>query len=218
MPSLLRAALQRRPGCSPCLPHPRGKSNYTTHHLLPAAYMHTEPGLSQGMTAVALGTLAYPIQAGDTVLVHAAAGGTGQLITQARAAGCTHVDACHMPMPLCSQECCLACPGIPWSHLHDSRHSCLPASLPVSGGVCCRRKSDRHHLHQGEGGSGQGWLDRELSFLPACQAKPQPAREGVSAVHHTLSRSPPPHPSSVPCSRAVPSTWSCTQSRTRWRK
>jgi NADPH2:quinone reductase len=39
-------------------------------------------GMIQGMTAVAFGTIAYPIKAGDTVLVHAAAGGTGQLLTQ----------------------------------------------------------------------------------------------------------------------------------------
>lgn len=39
----------------------------------------------QGMTAVGFGTMAYSIKAGDTVLVHAAAGGTGQLLTQANA-------------------------------------------------------------------------------------------------------------------------------------
>lgn len=42
----------------------------------------------QGMTALALATLAYPVQAGDTVLVHAAAGGVGQMLVQlAKAAG-----------------------------------------------------------------------------------------------------------------------------------
>lgn len=38
--------------------------------------------LMQGVTAHYLATDAYPISAGDTVLVHAAAGGVGQLLTQ----------------------------------------------------------------------------------------------------------------------------------------
>lgn len=38
--------------------------------------------LMQGVTAHYLATDAYPIQPGDTVLVHAAAGGVGQLLTQ----------------------------------------------------------------------------------------------------------------------------------------
>jgi NADPH2:quinone reductase len=38
--------------------------------------------LLQGMTAHYLATSTYPIQAGDTVLVHAAAGGVGLLLTQ----------------------------------------------------------------------------------------------------------------------------------------
>lgn len=38
--------------------------------------------LLQGMTAHYLTTTSYPVQRGDTVLVHAAAGGTGLLITQ----------------------------------------------------------------------------------------------------------------------------------------
>ncbi len=38
--------------------------------------------LLQGMTAQYLTTATYPVQAGDTVLVHAAAGGTGALIVQ----------------------------------------------------------------------------------------------------------------------------------------
>jgi NADPH2:quinone reductase len=44
--------------------------------------------LLQGMTAHYLTTASYPVQPGDTVLVHAAAGGTGLLVTQlARARG-----------------------------------------------------------------------------------------------------------------------------------
>lgn len=38
--------------------------------------------LMQGVTAHYLATDAYPVQQGDTVLVHAAAGGVGQLLTQ----------------------------------------------------------------------------------------------------------------------------------------
>src|SRR5262249_31801609 len=38
--------------------------------------------LLQGMTAHYLTTASYPIHSGDTVLVHAAAGGTGLLVTQ----------------------------------------------------------------------------------------------------------------------------------------
>jgi NADPH:quinone reductase len=38
--------------------------------------------LMQGVTAHYLATDAYPVQPGDTVLVHAAAGGVGQLLTQ----------------------------------------------------------------------------------------------------------------------------------------
>ncbi|GLC42079.1 hypothetical protein PLESTM_001283600 [Pleodorina starrii] len=40
----------------------------------------------QGMTAMSLVTQAYPVQAGDTVLVTAAAGGTGRLVAQLAAA------------------------------------------------------------------------------------------------------------------------------------
>src|SRR5580765_5702922 len=39
-------------------------------------------GLMQGITAQYLATDTYPVQPGDTVLVHAAAGGVGQLLTQ----------------------------------------------------------------------------------------------------------------------------------------
>jgi NADPH:quinone reductase-like Zn-dependent oxidoreductase len=39
-------------------------------------------GMIQGMTAVAFATMAHPIQPGNTVLIHAAAGGTGQLLAQ----------------------------------------------------------------------------------------------------------------------------------------
>jgi NADPH:quinone reductase-like Zn-dependent oxidoreductase len=46
--------------------------------------------LLQGLTAVVLTRHVYPVAAGDVVLVHAAAGGTGALIVQAcRAAGAT---------------------------------------------------------------------------------------------------------------------------------
>ncbi|SOD74286.1 NADPH:quinone reductase-like Zn-dependent oxidoreductase [Jatrophihabitans sp. GAS493] len=53
----------------------------------------------QGMTAHYLATSTYPIQAGDTVLVHAAAGGVGQLLVQlasrrgARVIGVVSTDA-----------------------------------------------------------------------------------------------------------------------------
>lgn len=46
---------------------------------------------AQGMTAVMLVTQAYEVKAGDCVLVHAAAGGTGRLIAQAAAAAGGHV-------------------------------------------------------------------------------------------------------------------------------
>lgn len=36
----------------------------------------------QGLTALSLVRLAYPVSKGDTVLIHAAAGGTGLLLTQ----------------------------------------------------------------------------------------------------------------------------------------
>lgn len=46
--------------------------------------------LLQGLTAIVLTRRVYPVAAGDTVLVHAAAGGTGSLILQAcGAAGAT---------------------------------------------------------------------------------------------------------------------------------
>eukprot|EP00197_Chlamydomonas_leiostraca_P003645 CAMPEP_0202861396 /NCGR_PEP_ID=MMETSP1391-20130828/2813_1 /ASSEMBLY_ACC=CAM_ASM_000867 /TAXON_ID=1034604 /ORGANISM="Chlamydomonas leiostraca, Strain SAG 11-49" /LENGTH=323 /DNA_ID=CAMNT_0049540783 /DNA_START=128 /DNA_END=1099 /DNA_ORIENTATION=- len=55
----------------------------TTAHI-PAgvSYEAAAAGMVQGLTAQALATLAYDIQPGDWVLVHAAAGGTGQLLTQ----------------------------------------------------------------------------------------------------------------------------------------
>jgi len=43
----------------------------------------------QGMTAVSLSTRSYAVRAGDVVLVHAAGGGTGQLLTQL----CRHLGA-----------------------------------------------------------------------------------------------------------------------------
>ncbi|GLI62321.1 hypothetical protein VaNZ11_004894 [Volvox africanus] len=45
----------------------------------------------QGMTAMSLVTLAYPVQKGDAVLVTAAAGGTGRLVAQLAAAAGAHV-------------------------------------------------------------------------------------------------------------------------------
>ncbi|PNH05909.1 Quinone oxidoreductase, partial [Tetrabaena socialis] len=52
----------------------------------------------QGMTATALVTLAYPVKAGDTVLVTAAAGGTGGLVAQlASAAGATVIGTASTP-------------------------------------------------------------------------------------------------------------------------
>ncbi|GAA1819078.1 quinone oxidoreductase [Luedemannella flava] len=56
-------------------------------------------GLLQGATAHYLTHASYPVRAGDTVLVHAAAGGTGQLVTQyahalgARVIGTVSTDA-----------------------------------------------------------------------------------------------------------------------------
>lgn len=38
--------------------------------------------LAQGQTAVVLGTRVYHLQAGEFAVVHAAAGGTGQLLVQ----------------------------------------------------------------------------------------------------------------------------------------
>ncbi len=50
--------------------------------------------LLQGLTAIVLTRRVYPVAAGDTVLVHAAAGGTGSLILQAcTAAGATGAPA-----------------------------------------------------------------------------------------------------------------------------
>jgi len=59
----------------------------------------TATTLLQGFTAHALATSAYPIQAGDTVLIHSVAGGVGLLLTQiaklrgARVIGTTSSDA-----------------------------------------------------------------------------------------------------------------------------
>jgi hypothetical protein len=51
--------------------------------------------LLQGLTAVVLTRRVYPVAAGDTVLVHAAAGGTGSLVLQAcTAAGATGAFLC----------------------------------------------------------------------------------------------------------------------------
>lgn len=45
----------------------------------------------QGMTALALVRYAYEVKAGDWVLIHAAAGGTGQQLTQFAAQAGAHV-------------------------------------------------------------------------------------------------------------------------------
>ncbi|GLC56114.1 hypothetical protein PLESTB_001065800 [Pleodorina starrii] len=55
--------------------------------VLPNWKVHCLPHLlRKGMTAMSLVTQAYPVQAGDTVLVTAAAGGTGRLVAQLAAA------------------------------------------------------------------------------------------------------------------------------------
>jgi len=45
-------------------------------------YQHAAAAMLQGMTAHYLATTTYPIQNGDTVLIHAAAGGVGLLLVQ----------------------------------------------------------------------------------------------------------------------------------------
>src|SRR5579859_5388532 len=65
---------------------------YAEYVVAPAARMVPVPEnvpleqaaavMLQGMTAHYLATSTYPIQPGDTVLIHAAAGGAGQLLTQ----------------------------------------------------------------------------------------------------------------------------------------
>jgi NADPH:quinone reductase len=69
-----------------------GQGSYAERVLVPAAQAIPVPdGVSdelaaavplQGMTAQYLATCTYPVQAGDTVIVHAAAGGVGLLLTQ----------------------------------------------------------------------------------------------------------------------------------------
>jgi len=72
--------------------------SYAEYALVPAAQLvHVPAGLDlklaaaamlQGMTAHYLTHSTYPLKAGDTALIHAAAGGTGQLLVQmAHAAG-----------------------------------------------------------------------------------------------------------------------------------
>lgn len=66
--------------------------SYAEYHAVPAAKLVPVPdeinfsmattAMVQGMTAHYLTHSTYPIQAGDTVLIHAAAGGTGQLLVQ----------------------------------------------------------------------------------------------------------------------------------------
>ena len=64
-----------RPPCFVrCLPAP----NDPLIHLL-SLTPPTPPPSTQGMTALTLVTEAYPVARGDFVLVHAAAGGTGQV-------------------------------------------------------------------------------------------------------------------------------------------
>ena len=64
-----------RPPCFVrCLPAP----NDPLKHLL-SLTPPTPPPSTQGMTALTLVTEAYPVARGDFVLVHAAAGGTGQV-------------------------------------------------------------------------------------------------------------------------------------------
>jgi NADPH:quinone reductase len=67
-------------------------SSYAEHVAVPAQWiLPLPPGIDpetaaavliQGMTAHYLSQAAYPVQPGDTVLVHAGAGGVGQLLTQ----------------------------------------------------------------------------------------------------------------------------------------
>ncbi len=69
-----------------------GMGSYADYVKLPAAHVVSLPdGVSdelaaaamlQGATAHYLTHASYPVRPGDTVLVHAAAGGTGQLVTQ----------------------------------------------------------------------------------------------------------------------------------------
>jgi NADPH2:quinone reductase len=72
--------------------------SYAEHALVPATQLVPVPegldlklaaaAILQGMTAHYLSHSTYPLKAGDTALIHAAAGGTGQLLVQmAHAAG-----------------------------------------------------------------------------------------------------------------------------------
>jgi NADPH2:quinone reductase len=68
------------------------QGSYAEYALVPAAQLvHVPAGLDlklaaaailQGMTAHYLSHSTYPLKAGDTALIHAAAGGTGQLLVQ----------------------------------------------------------------------------------------------------------------------------------------
>jgi NADPH2:quinone reductase len=70
----------------------QGLGSYAEYALVPAARLVAVPDeldlqlaaavLLQGMTAHYLALSTYPLQNGDTALVHAAAGGTGQLLVQ----------------------------------------------------------------------------------------------------------------------------------------
>lgn len=69
-----------------------GTASYAEYTAVPAATTHTvpsslDPGIAaasllQGLTALTLIREAYPVQKGDWVLVHAAAGGVGLLLCQ----------------------------------------------------------------------------------------------------------------------------------------
>lgn len=69
-----------------------GSGGYAEYATVPLAAVVAVPDaiddstaaatLLQGLTAHALATSAYPIQSGDTVLVHSAAGGVGLILTQ----------------------------------------------------------------------------------------------------------------------------------------
>lgn len=94
----------------------------------------------QGMTAVLFGTIAYPIKAGDTVLVHAAAGGTGQLLSQVRhdLLVCIHNNGC-APVLLSSSLFAHECWACMWYKLVWYKLDLCPFNvflLPCSQVAC----------------------------------------------------------------------------------
>lgn len=95
--------------------------------------------LLQGLTAIVLTRRVYPVAAGDTVLVHAAAGGTGSLILQAcGAAGATVIATSSTPekqalVAAAGQRMAAICNG---GAVHSISYQDFPATVKqITGGA-----------------------------------------------------------------------------------